>query len=401
MLPQKLKFGAFLAPVHPLNDNPTLTIERDLQLAVHMDQLGYDEFWIGEHHSGGFEPVGSPEVFLAAAAERTKHIRLGTGVSTLPYQHPFIMADRINQLDHQTRGRAMFGMGPGALVSDAYIQGIDAMDLRRRYDESMSVVVRLMRGEVVNEKTDWFECRDARLHISPYSRPSIEMVTTNNVSPTGAEAAGRHGLGMLTLGATSHKGFNALNANWSIAEGSAEEHGHTMDRSKWRLVGPMHIAETKEKALEEVRHGIADWVYYYSEVANIPIIEKGVDPVEAILKTGMAVIGTPDDAAERIQQLIDQSGGFGTFLFMDTNWANFENKKKNYDLFARFVAPRFQHLNEVRRESCEWIQSNREEFVGKARAAVGQRIKEHVDRKGAENVNPDIVKIMAAHEKGQ
>ena len=64
-------------------------------------------------------------MFIAAAAERTRNIRLGTGVSSLPYHHPFMLADRINQLDHMTRGRVMFGVGPGALPSDAYMMGID------------------------------------------------------------------------------------------------------------------------------------------------------------------------------------------------------------------------------------------------------------------------------------
>ena len=231
--------------------------------------------------------------------------------------------------------------------------------------------------------------------------PSIEMVTANNVSPTGAEAAGRNGLGMLSLGATTTRGFNALAANWSIAQDSAQEHGQTIARSNWRLVGPMHIAETREQALEEVRYGIADWIYYYTEVANIPIVEKGIDPIDAIMKTGMAVIGTPDDAIERIQQLVDESGGFGAFLFMDTNWASWENKKKHYDLFARFVAPKFQYLNEPRFESCGWIQENRDEYVGQARAAVGQRIQRHIEKKGADNVNPEILKVMAAHKEGK
>ena len=401
MLPKRLRFGAFLAPVHALNDNPTLAIERDLDLAVLMDKLGYEEFWIGEHHSGGFEPIGSPEVFIAAAAERTKNIRLGTGVCTLPYQHPFILADRLNQLDHMTRGRVMFGMGPGALVADALIQGIPATELRDRMDASIDVIVRLMRGETVTTKNEWFECRDARLHVAPYSRPSIEMVTANNVSPTGAEAAGRNGIGMLSLGATTTKGFNALSANWSIMQESAAEHGQAVDRNNWRLVGPMHIAETREQALEEVRYGIDDWIYYYTEVANIPVVEKGIDPVDAVMKTGMAVIGTPDDAIERIEQLVEQSGGFGAFLFMDTNWASWENKKKHYDLFARFVAPKFQYLNEPRFDSCSWIQENREEYVGQARAAVGQRIMRHIEKKGAENVNPEILEVMQRHKQGK
>ena len=94
MLPQRLRFGAFIAPFHPIEENPTLAIQRDLELVELLDQLNYDEAWIGEHHSAAYELIASPEVFIAAAAERTKHIRLGTGVSSLPYHHPLMLADR-------------------------------------------------------------------------------------------------------------------------------------------------------------------------------------------------------------------------------------------------------------------------------------------------------------------
>ena len=108
-----LQFGIFMAPFHPPGQNPTLALERDLDLIEHLDRLGFDEAWIGEHHSGGYEIIASPEVFIATAAERTKHIRLGTGVVSLPYHHPLMTAQRIVLLDHLTKGRVMLGVGPG------------------------------------------------------------------------------------------------------------------------------------------------------------------------------------------------------------------------------------------------------------------------------------------------
>ena len=102
----RLKFGAFLAPHHPIGEHPMLQFRRDLDLVEQLDALGYDEFWCGEHHSSGWEMIASPEMFLAAAGERTKRIRLGTGVISLPYHHPFNVAQRIVQLDHMTGGRA-------------------------------------------------------------------------------------------------------------------------------------------------------------------------------------------------------------------------------------------------------------------------------------------------------
>src|ERR687886_2826497 len=128
----RMKFGIFLAPFHRLGDNPPLAIERDFKLIELLDELGYDEAWVGEHHSAGWETIASPEVFIAAAAQRTRHIKLGTGVVSLPYHHPLMVANRMVLLDNITRGRGMFGVGPGALVTDALMLGLDPALQRER-----------------------------------------------------------------------------------------------------------------------------------------------------------------------------------------------------------------------------------------------------------------------------
>src|SRR3954451_1697653 len=192
-----LKFGIFLAPFHPVGQNPTLALQRDLDLIVHLDQLGYDEAWIGEHHSAGYEIIASPEVFIATAAERTRNIKLGTGVSSLPYHHPLIIADRVVLLDHLTRGRFMFGVGPGALPSDAYMMGIDPLDQRRRMEESFEAILQLLNGETVTLETDWFTLKDARLQLLPYSQPCFEIAVAAMISPSGPRLAGKHGLSLL------------------------------------------------------------------------------------------------------------------------------------------------------------------------------------------------------------
>ena len=396
----KLRFGAFIAPFHPLRENPTLAIERDLELVQHMDRLGFDEAWIGEHHSAGYELIASPELFIATAAERTRHIRLGTGVSSLPYHHPLMLADRINQLDHITRGRVMFGVGPGALPSDAFMMGIPVSAQRDRMDQAIDALVPLLRGEQVSVKTDWFELNEARLQMTPYSRPSVEICVASQVSPTGAKAAGKHGVGLLSIGATQSGGFNALASNWAIAEDSARDSGNTMDRNQWRLVGPVHIAETREQARADVRFGLEDWLYYFREVAALPLApQDGTDPVDALIASGMAVIGTPDDAIAQIERLQTQSGGFGAFLCMDHNWAPWEAKKKSYELLARYVAPKFQGLNENREASLQWAAENRPRFIGEAMAAVGMRVAQHIQEKGTDNIRPEILEAMGMGKK--
>ena len=401
MLGPKLRFGAFIAPFHPLSENPTLAIERDLELVQWMDQLGYDEAWIGEHHSAGYELIASPELFIATAAERTRHIRLGTGVSSLPYHHPLMLADRMNQLDHITRGRVMFGAGPGALPSDAFMMGIPVAKQRDRMDEALDCIVKLLRGETVTHKSDWFELSNAHLQMTPFTRPSIEIAVASQISPTGATAAGRHGVGLLSIGATSAGGFNALASNWAIAQQSARDNGQNVDRSAWRLVGPMHIAETREQARADVAFGLKKWLYYFTDVAALPMaVDTDADPVDALIASGLAVVGTPDDAIAQIERLEKQSGGFGCYLSLDHNWADWDKKKRSYELMARHVFPRFQASNVNREQSLGWARDNRTEFVGELFGAVGARVAQHIETKGAANIAPEIIEAMGLGKKG-
>ena len=399
MFGPKLRFGAFIAPFHPLDENPTLALERDLELVQWMDSLGYEEAWIGEHHSAGYELIASPELFIATVAERTKNIRLGTGVSSLPYHHPLMLADRLNQLDHITRGRVMLGVGPGALPSDAFMMGIPVAKQRDRMDEALDCIVRLLHGETVSHKSDWFELNEAHLQLTPFTRPSIEMAVASQVSPTGANAAGRHGIGMLSIGATSAGGFNALASNWAIAEQTARECGNTVDRANWRLVGPMHVAETREKARADVAFGLEKWLYYFTHVAALPLAMEGGDPVDAMIASGLAVIGTPDDAIAQLERLEKQSGGYGAFLQLDHNWADWDRKKRSYEMIARYVFPRFQASNVNREKSLGWARDNRETFIGQSMAAVGARVAQHIHDKGSENIAPEIMEAMGLGKK--
>ncbi len=275
---EHLKFGIFLAPFHPVGQNPTLALERDMQLIEHLDQLGFDEAWFGEHHSAGYEIIASPEVFIAAVAQRTRHIRLGTGVSSLPYHHPFMLADRLVLLDHLTRGRLMIGVGPGALPSDAFMMGIEVAKQRDMMEEALEAILLLLAGdEPVDYETDWFKLVGARLQMRPYQRPFPEVAVAAQISPAGPRAAGRFGCSLLSIGATSAGGFDALGLHWDVMEERSAEFGTTVDRSKWRLVGPVHLADTKEQAIADVEFGLAEWVDYFQRVAALPLAPDTTD----------------------------------------------------------------------------------------------------------------------------
>lgn len=367
-----LKFGIFLAPFHRLGENPTLALARDMELIEWLDWLGYDEAWIGEHHSAGWELIASPELVIAAAAERTKHIKLGSGVTSLPYHHPLLVAQRFVQLDHMTRGRAMLGCGPGALTSDAHMLGIEATTQRPRMMEALDAIMRLLAcGEPVTMKTDWFELHDARLHLAPYSDPLFEIAVASTITPFGMIAAGTHGIGVLSIGAGLPGGPEALASQWKIAEEAAAKAGKVADRRKWRLVVNAHLAEDDEQALREVMAGerVETQTYFEDTLGRPP--GRADSPLRDGVKMGTTLVGSPATVAKGIERLVELSqGGIGGVLFRAHEWASREQTLRSYELFARYVMPRFQFSLDMPRRSNEFVLENRKAVMGPGVEAV-------------------------------
>ena len=359
-LPEKMKFGIFLGPFHKVGENPTLALERDMELIQWLDKLGFDEAWIGEHHSVGWETISSPELFIASAAERTRHINLGTGVVSLPYHHPFMVANRMVQLDHMTRGRVMFGVGPGALPTDAYMMGIDPTTQREKMDEALGIILRLFtEDEPITYKSDWFELNEALLQLRPYQRPHMPVAVASIQSPSGVQLAGKYGASVLTI--TVPRDPMADRADygklWDIAEESAEKHGQVVKREDWRLVVPVHLAETREEARNQAREGAAGFLRDYSEGTNgrKPVYDGPRDQVvDWMSDNGFWIVGTPDDCIEGINNLAIESGGFGGFLVQTVDWAPRDTILRSYELLARYVMPQFQNSISGLKASNQW-----------------------------------------------
>jgi limonene 1,2-monooxygenase len=393
MVPQHLDFGIFMAPFHRAGENPTLSLRRDLELISWLDDLGFDEAWVGEHHSGGWETIASPEVFLAAAGERTQRIRLGTGVVSIPYHHPFNVADRMVMLDHLTRGRAMLGVGPGALPADASFLGIEASTQRPRMDEGLGVIIQLLTSEEpVTFKGSWFELKNAQLQMKPFQRPTMPIAVASTISPAGMTTAGKHGAGVLSVASYSAEGLAALPNQWAFAEQAAAEAGQAPpDRKNWRVVLPMHIAETKEQAYQEVEFGLLNWnnEYFHGTLAH-PAFKPSNNTrelAEQMTTFGAPVIGTPDDLIARIRQLQEVSGGFGCVLGLAHEWASRENTRKSYELIARYVMPEVQDLTSWIKRSGDWTRGNTATLNAGAGAAIIKAITEH---KGAVALLPSM-----------
>jgi limonene 1,2-monooxygenase len=372
----RLRFGIFLAPFHPAGENPTLALERDLELVVHLDRLGYDEAWIGEHHSAGSEIIASPEIFIATAAERTRHIRLGTGVTSLTYHNPLWVAERMVLLDHLTRGRTMLGIGPGSLPTDSAMIGLNPTDTRELLDTNVEIVMHLLRSdEPLTIETATHKLYDARLHLRPYTEPHFDVAIAAVASPTGPRLAGRYGVGLLSVGATLEAGFDALAHHWGVMEERAATFGTTVDRDKWRLVGLVHAAETREQAYKDVEYGIEQWFRYFQAVAAFPqmAVEGGNvrEMIDFVNTAGVGAIGTWEDVAGQIEKLQRQSnGGFGAYLMLAHEWANPAATHRSYELIAQHVMPVFQGQAQSTLDAKARAQSTHDEMAQTQNDAV-------------------------------
>jgi limonene 1,2-monooxygenase len=340
------RFGAFMAPFHSPIEHPTLALERDMELLTWLDDLAFDEAWVGEHHSAGWEYISSPELFLAVAAERTRHIKLGTGVVSLPYHHPMLVAERMVLLDNLTRGRVLFGVGPGALVTDALMFGVDPSRTRPMMEEALEVIVRLFTETApITVESDWFTLRDAVLQLRPYSQPHMPLAVASMQSPAGPALAGKYGAGLLSIGVFfGFRGAVDLKAQWRVAEEAAAEAGRTVSRDEWRLVVPMHLADTRREAIDQIHDRATAWLTgYQRDVLSRPLPDGVPEErvVQTLVDSGSWIVGTPDDCVAAIERLEELSGGFGGLLVMVQDWATREQQLRSYELLARHVMPRY------------------------------------------------------------
>jgi limonene 1,2-monooxygenase len=239
-------------------------------------------------------------------------------------------------------------------------------------DEALGVITRLLRSdEPVTMKTDWFELREARLHLAPYTAPHFPIAVANMFTPTGMKAAGKHNIGVISLGAGMPGGPEAMAEQWKIAEAEATKYGHTMDRKNWRIVVNMHVAEDDEQALREVYQGERlETVKYFEEGLGRPV-GRTEDPLRDGVANGSTLVGTPETVIKGIKRLIEYSnGGFGCMLFKAGDWATREQTLRSYELFARWVMPHFQGSLVKPTKSYEWVKANNQTLFSPNVAAI-------------------------------
>jgi limonene 1,2-monooxygenase len=252
---------------------------------------------------------------------------------------------------------------------------------RDRQDEAIGIIRRLFNGERVTAKSDWFTLQDAALQLLPLQE-DMPFAVASQISPSGMTLAGKHGIGIISIGSMSSEGLNALPTQWGFAEAAAAKHGKTVDRKNWRVLLSWHIAETREKARAEAREGLLrHHNQYIVGTLQRPDAKPFKDPDEAVDKAAYsdgasATIGTPDDLVARIKSVLEISGGFGTLVGFVHDWANPENTMRSWDMVARYVVPEINGYLAGLRDSQHFVATNRGVF-DRAKEAIMAKITEN------------------------
>ena len=192
--------------------------------------------------------------------------------------------------------------------------GVSQSETRLLLEDGLAVIMKLLTTEEpVTFKNERWDLREARLHIRPYSNPLFDIAVPAVASPTGAKLAGMHGVGLLSIGATTAAGFDALALHWDVMEAQAAHYETKVDRNKWRLVGLVHCAETVDQAYRDVEFGIEQWFDYLQSVAAFPQMSVPGSNVKEMISfindLGFGAIGTPDMVNSQISRLWKQSNG--------------------------------------------------------------------------------------------
>jgi limonene 1,2-monooxygenase len=257
-----------------------------------------------------------------------------------------MVANRMVLLDHLTRGRVILGVGPGALASDALMFGINPERQREMMDESLGVIIRLLEStDPLTVKSDWFELNEAVLQLRPYQQPSLPIAVASVQSPAGVQVAGKYGAAVLSLSIPRDTvRQTSLKELWAIGEETAAKHGKTLRREDWSLVVAVHLADSRKEAIEDVRIGSGrELTEYFGATLGHPTPDVPVNQiVDFMVERNQWMIGTPEDCIAGIERLQELSGGFGGLLIRVEDWATREKTLHSYELFARYVMPRFQ-----------------------------------------------------------
>ena len=358
-----MKFSIFMMPLHHPTENPSLAFDRDISLIHYAEELGYDEFFIGEHHSGGWETMPAPEMALAKASAHAHRIRLGTSVISVPFHNPFHVAERMAFLDHLTKGRAILGVGPCALVTDKNLFGLATEKLYPMMAESVDIIVRLLESpEPIDYDGQYWKIHQMRLQLRSYQQPRMPLAIASSGNPVSLELAGKYGMLFLSPAGKNKRNNQSKAEQWNAVEGIASRHGTQTSRDNWRIATCVYLADSREAAWHDVEENVGrDMQYFFAIGLKAPYEAYTGQPAQEITPRSGAdrrdwIIGTPDDAIAQIERMQTETGGFGGLMLTTHEWASTEKLRRSYELFARYVMPHFRGHTQGYRDEWQRIQ---------------------------------------------
>ncbi|MEE9256175.1 MAG: LLM class flavin-dependent oxidoreductase [bacterium] len=344
-----MKFSFFMMPLHHPSENPAVAFDRDISLIHLADALDYDEFFIGEHHSGGWETMPMPEMALAKASAHAHRIRLGTSVVSLPFHHPFHVAERMTFLDHLTRGRAILGVGPCNLITDKKLFALPSEKLYPMMAESVDIIVRLLEADgPIDYDGRFWRFRGMRLQLPSYQQPRLPLAIASSGNPLSLELAGRYGMILMSMAGKNKGKYPPHAEQWPMVEAAAAEHGARASRENWRIATSVYLAESREEAWADVEAGIERETKYFLSIGlkfayeAYPGLPGGEITPRSAADRRDWIIGTPGDAIAHIERMQAETGGFGGLMLTTHEWTSTEKIRKSLELFARYVIPHFR-----------------------------------------------------------
>ena len=359
-----MKLGLFTMPLHPPGSNLTQTLRDDLDQIVVLDQLGYQEAWIGEHFTAKWENIPAPDQFIAMALAMTKNIVLGTGVTCMPNHDPFMIAHRIAQLDHLAQGRFHWGVGSGSFTGDFKVFGFDPTtgEHRAMTRDALDTVLALWDDPKpgLYEHKHWrftvpepVESYGLAFHVKPYQLPH-PPIGVAGISPRSDTLllAGERGYIPMSINLVPTA---TVKSHWDAVEEGARRAGRTPDRSTWRIARDVFVADTTEEARHEVLHGTMarDFREYFQKLlADIKLIEVlKTDPemsdsevTAEYMLDNIWIVGSPDEVVGKLRRLYRDVGGFGVLLTMGHEWEPRDKWVRSMTLLAEEVMPKVAGL---------------------------------------------------------
>jgi alkanesulfonate monooxygenase SsuD/methylene tetrahydromethanopterin reductase-like flavin-dependent oxidoreductase (luciferase family) len=360
-----MRLGIFMMPVHPPDRSFTETLAEDEEKALYADRLGFDEMWLGEHFSATTEPIPSPLMFMASLVPRTKNLKFGTGVICLPNHDPAIVAAEVAQFDHMSRGRFMFGIGPGGLLSDFELFGNADRGVRtRKAMEAIATIEKIWAQDPPYDVAGEFRAVRIKEAIIPQlgigtmpkpfqtPGPPITMSVSSRNSAT-ARVAGLRGWGILS---GNNMPANAVATHWQTYSKACAEAGRPARGENWRVARNVMVADSDAEARDRMfcQEGSNRYFYSYmrevlSRVGILSVMKPDPDMTDEaatvdVITEACTIHGSPHTFLDRLIAFRDEVGPFGTLLMTGLDWSgpNREWERNSMRLLAEKVFPKFR-----------------------------------------------------------